>query len=87
MYHDGKRFAQDAVGFIEQNAKARARRTSRLMLAPLGDSTDKEAYEFFKSSCKANGIGTMIRLAHTKRGIPAKMVDFDRDPLLLNVIN
>ena len=87
MFHDGKRFTQDDTGFVERYAKAVARKTSQLMLAPPPDATDKEAYQFFKSTSKASGIQAMMRLAQTEPGISARMVDFDRDPFLFNTLD
>ena len=87
MFHDRKRFVQDESGKVEAFAKALARKTSELVLAPPGDATAKESRQFFKSSNSARGIASIMRMAQFEPGIPTQLVEFDIDPLLFNTLN
>ena len=86
MFHDRKRFVQDDSGKVEAYAKALARKTSELMLTPPGDTTTKEARQFFKTSNSARGVSSIMRMTQFEPGIPAQLVDFDRDPFLFNTL-
>lgn len=84
--HDGKRWAVDQTGRLEQLAKD----TVRAIPQEAKDQADEEYAKILKWAASSESDGkrqAMIRLARSEDGIAIQPADLDADPWKLNVDN
>ncbi len=82
---DGCRWANDDKHLRVQ---AFAKNAAEAIFDEVKNSSQKdEIYRHAKRSQSRNSIDSMIWLARSEPGIPARLTDFDADPYLLNVAN
>lgn len=81
---DGRRWRVDDLGEIQALAKDAA----LSIFDEIKDSRfQKELFDWARKTQSVNRITAMIELAKSERGIPARLVDFDTDPMLLTLEN
>lgn len=81
---DGKRWMPDDHGRAMSAAKA----TARAIFDEIRDSRfQKELFQWARRSQSRERLLAMLALAQSEDGIPARLTDFDADPMLLNVEN
>jgi putative DNA primase/helicase len=82
---DGRRWATDDKGIRIQ---ALAKETSASIFDEVRTAADREAvYRHAKRSQSRSAIESMVILARSEQGVPARLTDFDADGWLLNVNN
>lgn len=82
---DGRRWAVDDRGLEVQ---ARAKDTAIAIFDEIKDAKDRDArMQHAKRSQSKSSVESMIWLARSEPGIPARLTDFDKDGWLLNVRN
>jgi putative DNA primase/helicase len=82
---DGRRWAVDDK-YIQ--VQARAKETALAIFEEIRDATDRDArMQHAKRSQSRTSIESMIWLARSEPGIPARLTEFDADGWLLNVGN
>lgn len=86
MVWDGNRWVLDAVGEIEQLAKATLKQM-RAAAEHLPDDTRAKLIKHSLASESARRIKAMVELARTEDGIPILQNQLDCDPYLFNVLN
>lgn len=80
---DGRRWAADEKSVQIQ---ARAKETSASIYDEVKDAADRDAiYKHARRSQSKSAIENMIWLTRSEPGVPARLVDFDRDGWLFNV--
>ncbi len=86
---DGKRWARDETGQVEQYAKETVRAMFDEARA-YPDEFEEYRRSLYKHALKSEGkyrIAAMVSMAESERPIVARPDDFDRDPWLLNCAN
>jgi putative DNA primase/helicase len=65
-----------------------AKESAESMFDEIRDATDqKEAFKLAKLAAQKRAIEAAIWLERSERGVPARLIDFDVDPMILNVRN
>jgi putative DNA primase/helicase len=84
---NGHRWAVDSTGEIYRIAKKTVQ--GILLEAALMDDADivKRLLAHELKSESARALNAMISLAQSEKGIPKRLTDFDREPMLLNCLN
>jgi putative DNA primase/helicase len=86
MIWDGKRWQNDEQGQVMQLAKQTARKIfSELEYAQ--NAQENKLFSWAKRSQSKDRLNAMLSLAQSEPGIPARITDFDADPMLLNCNN
>lgn len=87
FFWDGKRFAPDATGEVKRRAKLTAR---GILLEAAVQDIDKHRTELVAHQIRSESeraIRAMITLAESDKAVAVRLEDFDRDPLIFNVLN
>jgi putative DNA primase/helicase len=84
---DGRIWSKDDSGKIYRLAK----QTAKGMLHEAADLPDEEERKLLVSHeqrCESEGrLNAMVSVARWQEGVPIRLTDFDRDPMLLNCLN
>ena len=86
LIYDGKRWCNDEQGLVMQLAK----QTARKIFAELEhaqNSQEKALFKWARQSQSKERLHAMLALAQSEPGIPARITEFDSDPMLLNCNN
>ncbi len=84
LVYDGRRWVKDETGRVMRHAKA----TAGSIFDEIKDSDSQlELCRWGRRSQSVERLRAMIELAKSEPGVPARLADFDTDPLLLNVEN
>ncbi|MEX2149077.1 MAG: phage/plasmid primase, P4 family [Steroidobacteraceae bacterium] len=87
LLYDGRRWAPDEKAVQVQ---ALAKQTVLSIFDDIRDAPPAEQKELFRHARRSqskNAIDAMVWLARSEHGIPARLIEFDVDPWLLNVAN
>ena len=85
---DGRRWAPDEKGVqVQRLAKDTAQAIYDEIRNEASESAQKDIFKHARRSQSKNAIESMVWLARSEPGIPARLTDFDADPWLLNVAN
>jgi putative DNA primase/helicase len=84
---DGRIWSKDDSGKIYRLAK----QTTKSMLneaAGLQDEEERKVLVSHEQRCESEGrLNAMVSVARWQEGVPIKLTDFDRDPMLFNCLN
>ncbi len=85
MVWDGRRWVVDEKSLLVQSL---AKNTARAIFGEIEQAADPSAmFRHARRSQSKVAIDSIIWLARSEAGIPARITDFDRDPYLFNVKN
>ena len=84
---DGCRWTRDETGEVMRRAKETVRSVAAEAAATDHEETRRALLAHSLASEKASRISSMVQLAQSEAGVPARIEDFDGDPWALNVAN